>query len=76
MIERVETSLAPPVELSTGVLGEVQEADRQIARWTAVRARAVARFAASRPATADRQQGEPGAMSPSAGRPGPRSCGR
>ena len=64
MIERVEMLLAPPVELSTGVLGEVQEADREIARWTAVRARAVARFAAARPATADRQQGEPGAMRP------------
>ena len=64
MVERVETMPAPPVEVSTGVLGEVQEADRQIARWTAVRARAVARFAASRPASVDRQQGEPGAMSP------------
>jgi hypothetical protein len=42
MIDRVETMPAPPVEVSTGVLGEVQEADRQIARWTAVRARAVA----------------------------------
>jgi hypothetical protein len=41
----------------------VQAADRQIARATAVRARAVAAFAASRPAEADRAQGERGAMS-------------
>ncbi|NEK84500.1 HNH endonuclease [Blastococcus saxobsidens] len=49
--------------LSDGPLGEVQAADREIARQTALRARAVARFAADRPATADRAQGEPGAMS-------------
>src|SRR3712207_6590124 len=55
---------APPVALSAGPLGEVQAADRGIARLTAVRARAVAEFAASRPAMADRQQGERGAMSP------------
>ncbi|CAA9337458.1 MAG: hypothetical protein AVDCRST_MAG48-3461 [uncultured Friedmanniella sp.] len=55
--------LAPPVALSDGSLGEIQAADREIARLTAVRARAVARFAATRPATADRAQGEPGAMS-------------
>jgi hypothetical protein len=41
----------------------VQAADREISRQTAVRARAVAEFAASRPAAADRQQGERGAMS-------------
>ena len=54
---------APPVALSDGPLGEIQAADREIARQTARRARAVARFAADRPATADRAQGEPGAMS-------------
>lgn len=54
---------APPVALSDGPLGAVQAADREIARQTARRARAVAEFAATRPATADRAQGEPGAMS-------------
>lgn len=49
----------------------MQAADRGIARRTAVRARAVAAFAASRPASADRAPGEPGAMSAArwAGRP-------
>src|SRR4051812_36987429 len=55
---------APPVALGTGPLGAVQAADREIARQTALRARAVAAFAAARPATADRVPGEPGAMSP------------
>ena len=55
--------LAPPVALSSGPLGVVQAADREIARLTAVRARAFAEFAASRPASADRAQGEKGAMS-------------
>ncbi len=41
---------APPVALSAGPLGAVQAADREIARQTALRARAVAEFAASRPA--------------------------
>jgi hypothetical protein len=61
----------PPVALSVGPLGAVQASDREIARQTALRARAVAAFAASRPASADRAQGEPGAMSPDrwAGRP-------
>src|SRR4051794_27289859 len=54
----------PAVALSGGPLGAVQAADREIARQTALRARAVAAFAASRPASADRAQGEPGAMSP------------
>ncbi|WP_245899607.1 HNH endonuclease signature motif containing protein [Geodermatophilus normandii] len=53
----------PPVGMSSGPLGEVQAAVREIARQTAVQARAVAAFAASRPAAADRAQGEPGAMS-------------
>ncbi|MCW2683374.1 MAG: uncharacterized protein JWP33_1287 [Blastococcus sp.] len=56
-------ALAPPVALSSGPLGAVQSADREIGRQTAVRARAVAAFAATRPSTADRAQGEPGAMS-------------
>jgi hypothetical protein len=54
---------APPIGLSEGPLGQVQAADREIARQTSLRARAVAQFAASRPATNDRAQGEPGAMS-------------
>jgi hypothetical protein len=53
----------PPVALSDGPLGEIQAADREIARQTARRACAVARFAADRPAAVDRAQGEPGAMS-------------
>jgi hypothetical protein len=55
---------APPVALSDGPLGVVQAADRELARQTAIRARGIAEFAASRPATSDRSQGEPGAMSP------------
>ncbi|RBY86367.1 HNH endonuclease signature motif containing protein [Blastococcus sp. TF02A-30] len=54
---------APAVGWAVGALGAMQAADREIARQTAVRARAVAEFAASRPASADRQPGEPGAMS-------------
>ena len=53
----------PPVGLAAGPLGVVQAADREIARQTALRARAVAEFAASRPASDDRVQGELGAMS-------------
>jgi hypothetical protein len=41
----------------------VQAAEREIARQTAVRARALAAFASTRPASADRQPGEPGCMS-------------
>src|SRR4051794_13090916 len=62
-VEREALSFATPVELSAGPLGAVQAADREIARQTALRARAVVELAASRPASADRQQGEPGAMS-------------
>ncbi|NEK86398.1 HNH endonuclease [Blastococcus saxobsidens] len=54
---------APAAGWASGPLGAVQAADREIARQTAVRARAVAEFAASRPASVDRQPGEPGAMS-------------
>ncbi|MGY1631344.1 DUF222 domain-containing protein [Geodermatophilus sp. SYSU D01186] len=52
----------PAVGWASGPLRAVQAADRAIARQTAVRARAVAEFAASRPPSADRAQGEPGAM--------------
>ena len=55
--------LPPAVGWASGPLGMVQAADREIARQTAVRARAVAEFAASRPAAVDRQPGEPGCMS-------------
>jgi len=54
---------APSVGWASGLLGAVQAADREISRQTAARARAVAEFAASRPASADRAQGERGAMS-------------
>ncbi|SOC50731.1 hypothetical protein SAMN05660748_3490 [Blastococcus aggregatus] len=54
---------APPVTLADGPLGAVQAADREIARQTALKARAVAEFAATRPASEDRAQGERGAMS-------------
>jgi hypothetical protein len=54
---------APPVGWASGPLCAVQAADREIARQTALRARAIAEFAATRPASADRAQGEPGAMS-------------
>ena len=69
MIEHVDDVLTspvppgPPAALSSGPLGAVQAADREIARQTALRARAVAAFAASRPSSADRAQGERGAMS-------------
>src|SRR3954469_5315367 len=58
------SEFGPPVALSPGPLGVVQAADREIARLTAVRARTVAEFATSRPASVDRGQGEPGARSP------------
>jgi uncharacterized protein DUF222 len=54
---------APVVGWASGPLGAVQAADREISRQTARRARAVAEFAASRPASVDRAQGERGAMS-------------
>lgn len=54
---------APSVGWATGPLGAVQAADREISRQTALRARAVAQFAATRPASADRPAGTPGAMS-------------
>ncbi|WP_456599664.1 hypothetical protein [Blastococcus sp. SYSU DS0616] len=54
---------APAAGWATGPLGAVQAADWEIARQTALRARAVAEFAATRPASADRPAGQPGAMS-------------
>jgi hypothetical protein len=53
---------APVVGWAEGPLGAVQAAAREMARQAALRARAVAAFAATRPATTDRQQGERGAM--------------
>ncbi|MDP5185187.1 HNH endonuclease [Blastococcus sp. BMG 814] len=54
---------APAAGWASGPLGAVQAADREIARQTALRARAIAEFAATRPSSADRQPGKPGAMS-------------
>jgi hypothetical protein len=62
-VTETAAATAPAVGWASGALGAVQAADREIARQTAARARAVAGFAASRPASADRQPGEPGAMS-------------
>ena len=58
-----ESPAAPAVGWASGPLGAVQAADREIARQTALRARAVAEFAATRPASADRQPEQRGAMS-------------
>jgi hypothetical protein len=66
MIEHVTTVLdasAPAVGWASGPLGEAQAADRELSRQAARRYRAIAAFAATRPASADRQQGSPGAMS-------------
>ncbi|MGY1751899.1 DUF222 domain-containing protein [Blastococcus sp. SYSU D01042] len=52
----------PTAGWASGALRAVQEAEREIARQTAVRARAVAAFAVTRPASADRPAGTPGAM--------------
>ena len=67
MIESVERrqgsgSARPAVGWAFGPLGVVQPADRKIAQQTARRARGLAEFAATRPASADRQPGQPGAM--------------
>src|SRR3954451_13969536 len=65
-------ALAPTVGWASGPLRAVQAADREIGRQMALRARAVAEFAATRPASADRPPGQPGSMSddPRAVRPG------
>jgi hypothetical protein len=57
------TTGEPAAGWATGPLGAVQAADREISRQTALRARAVAAFAATRPASTDRPAGQPGAMS-------------
>ena len=67
-IERVDREQGsgparPAVGWASGPLGIAQAADREIARQTARRARELAAFAATRPASADRQPGQPGAMS-------------
>src|SRR3954454_9527888 len=54
---------APQTALGDGPLGAAQAADREMSRLYAQRARALAEFCAGRPASADRAQGEPGAMS-------------
>src|SRR3954451_13501387 len=57
-------SLTPPgVGWASGPLGAAQAADRELSHQVALRYRAIAAFAATRPASADRAQGEPGAMS-------------
>ena len=58
-----ELAWFPPVVTSGGPLGEVQREATAIGRATAAQARAVAEFAALRPASADRQPGEPGCAS-------------
>ncbi len=64
MIERVDEQQArPAVGWASGPLGAVQAIDREITRQTARRARKVAEFAATRPASADRQPGQSGCMS-------------
>ncbi|WP_448611887.1 DUF222 domain-containing protein [Geodermatophilus sp. URMC 60] len=55
--------MAPAVGWASGPLGAVQAAAREMSRQAAVRVRAVAAFAATRPASTDRAQGERGAMS-------------
>ncbi|SOC47344.1 protein of unknown function [Blastococcus aggregatus] len=57
------TTGEPTAGWASGALGAVQAADREISRQTAVRARGVAAFAATRPASDDRPAGQPGSMS-------------
>jgi hypothetical protein len=59
----LNAAVAPVAGWASGPLGAVPAADREISRHSAITARAVAEFAASRPASVDRQQGERGAMS-------------
>jgi hypothetical protein len=54
---------APVVGWASGRPGLVQAGDREIARQTALEARVVAEFAAARPVSVDRTQGERGPMS-------------
>ncbi|MGY1714337.1 DUF222 domain-containing protein [Geodermatophilus sp. SYSU D01106] len=53
---------APAVGWASGPLGLVQAADRELSRQSALRYRAVAAFALSRPSSVDRPQGTRGAM--------------
>ncbi|MGY1716673.1 DUF222 domain-containing protein, partial [Geodermatophilus sp. SYSU D01106] len=53
---------APAVGWASGPLGLVQAADREVSRQSALRYRAVAAFALSRPSSVDRPQGARGAM--------------
>src|SRR3954447_619319 len=55
--------VAPETPRGDGALGAARAADRELSRLYAQRARALAEFCAARPASADRAQGEPGAMS-------------
>src|SRR3954447_25641635 len=57
------SEFAPQTGLGDGALGAAQAADREMSRLYAQRAGALAEFCAARPASADRAQGEPGAMS-------------
>jgi hypothetical protein len=65
--QELATAGEPPADTPacrpSGPLGAIQAADREIARQTALRARAVAEFAAARPASVDRQPGQLGCMS-------------
>src|SRR5690349_190320 len=67
MAGEVHTVIEPPAPAaenpSAGPLDAVLAPHREISRQTALRARAVAAFAATRPASADRPAGTPGAMS-------------
>ena len=62
MIEGVTTAVldAPPVGWASGALGAVQAADRELSRSAALRYRAVAAFAPTRPASVDRPRGGAG----------------
>src|SRR3954454_21446183 len=68
MIECVTTAADPPAfgpqtALARGPLGAAQLADRAMAAAFVARVRAIAAFTSERPSSADRAQGEPGAMS-------------
>src|SRR4051795_10292885 len=56
-------SFAPQTGLAEGPLGEAQAAAREIGRQQARQLRALAAYAATRPASDDLPQGVPGAMS-------------
>ncbi|MGY1763586.1 hypothetical protein ACI79G_06550 [Geodermatophilus sp. SYSU D00779] len=60
---RTPGAAGPSVGWASGPLGAVQAAAREMSRQAALRVRAVAAFAAIRPASVDRAPGERGAMS-------------